>query len=353
VRLHALVNPIEESMRKRLVSASGLVLGALLIPTAAYGQRSADAARAEALFAEGRRLMAGRDYAAACPKFADSQALDPAPGTALNLATCYERAGKLASAWATFKTAQASAESAGQRDRAAAAKKKVANLEPRLSRLTIVVAPASRATELEVRCDQEPVRQGEWGVSVPRDGGGHDVEARAPGKKTWTSHVDLKDSGQSLEVQVPALEDAPAPVASASSASPAAGSETPPPAQGSHVLTEERGDRGRAQRVVGLGVGGLGIAGLALGAIAGFEASSSYSNAKNACGPSAPQCSAGSPAFGQRDVAVTWATASTIGFAAGGAVLVAGAVLFFTAPKGDSGPSVGVSPAGVSLQGTF
>src|SRR5580693_2868029 len=122
-------------MRTRLVWASGLALGALLIPTAAYGQKSADAARAEALFAEGRRLMAGHDYTAACPKFADSQALDPAPGTALNLATCYERAGKLASAWATFKTAQASAESAGQRDRAAAARKQVANLEPKLSRL--------------------------------------------------------------------------------------------------------------------------------------------------------------------------------------------------------------------------
>jgi hypothetical protein len=64
----------------------------------------------------------------------------------------------------------------------------------------------------------------------------------------------------------------------------------------------------------------------------------------------------GSPAFAQRDSAVTWATVSTVTFVAGGALLAAGAVLYFTAPKG-AGPSVGVAPAPgggmVSLAQTF
>ena len=107
-------------MRRAVLLLSGLALGALLVPEIARGEGGVDAARAEELFAEGRRLMAAKDYAAACPKFARSQALDPAPGTALNLATCYERAGKLASASVAFKIAQAFAEArrpAGARDR--------------------------------------------------------------------------------------------------------------------------------------------------------------------------------------------------------------------------------------------
>jgi hypothetical protein len=339
--------------------ALGFAMCALLIPAVARGEKSGDAARAEALFAEGRKLMAAHDYAAACVKFADSQALDPAPGTALNLATCYERAGKLASAWAAFKTAQASAESAGQRGRAAMAKKEATALEAQISRLTILVPSSSRVQGLEVRCDQEIVHEGEWGVAVPRDGGDHEIEAHAPRKKAWTSRVELKDRGQTLQVQVPPLEDEPAPAAGGSTAPPPVGSESAATTSipGMPATTEPPEHRGRPQRLIALGVGGLGVAGIAFGAIAGLEAMSTYADAKNACGSTIPQCNAGSPAFGLHDRTITWTTASTIGFAAGGAVLAAGAVLFFTAPKDEAGPTMGVAPttqgATVSLRGTF
>jgi hypothetical protein len=46
-------------------------------------------ARAAALFTEeGRQLMAAGDYAAACPKLAESQSLEPAADTALDLGIC-------------------------------------------------------------------------------------------------------------------------------------------------------------------------------------------------------------------------------------------------------------------------
>src|SRR5512136_2811036 len=64
-----------------------------------------DPAAAEVLFREGRKLVAANDFAAACPKFAESQRLDPAVGTLLNWAACEEHVGKLASAWQRWKEA--------------------------------------------------------------------------------------------------------------------------------------------------------------------------------------------------------------------------------------------------------
>jgi uncharacterized protein HemY len=76
-----------------------------------------DKATAEALFAEGRRLMSSGNYATACQKFAASQKLDPALGTSLNLADCYDKSGRTASAWAESRDAAAAAHRVGSKDR--------------------------------------------------------------------------------------------------------------------------------------------------------------------------------------------------------------------------------------------
>src|SRR5580704_7129436 len=76
----------------------------------------ANAPAAEALFAEGRRLVDAGDFANACPKFADSERLDPSVATLLNLGACYEKAGRTASAWATFREAISAAQAAKRDD---------------------------------------------------------------------------------------------------------------------------------------------------------------------------------------------------------------------------------------------
>jgi hypothetical protein len=76
-------------------------LAVILVAGAASADDKSDAVRAGALFEEGRRLMAAEDYAAACPKLAESQGLDPAPDTAFDLGICYQKASE-----AAFKAAR-------------------------------------------------------------------------------------------------------------------------------------------------------------------------------------------------------------------------------------------------------
>ncbi len=318
---------------------------------AARADNRENAARAETLFNEARRLMNAGDFAAACPKFADSQGIDPAPGTALNLALCYEKAGKMASAWAAFRAALAAARVAKQSARVKIAADHVDKLEPTLSHLTIAVAPEAQVSGLEVRCDGAPVGRPEWGSAVPWDGGGHDIEATAPDRKPWRTHVELAPTMQNLTVTVPVLDNSdvssPPPVAP-----PKVSTETPPEIPSTPPVSD-----GKTGRILGISLGGLGLLSIGVGIYAGITAQSTYSDATKLCPGSPPSCVSGSEGFAKRDSASTWATVSTVGFVAGGAMLAAGTVLYVTARTKTTVPAVGIAPApggaALSLAGLF
>src|SRR5277367_3532955 len=81
-------NPVAWSLAVALSLSAPLALG------------QEQAATAEALFRQARDLAGKGNYAAACPKFAASQRLDPGYGTLYNLGECLALEGKTASAWA-------------------------------------------------------------------------------------------------------------------------------------------------------------------------------------------------------------------------------------------------------------
>ena len=95
--------------------AVGLSLFTAQVASAQTGG-AGNRAAAEALFNEGRKLAASGKYADACPKFEASQKLDPGLGTLLNLAECYEKIGKTASAWAEYREAIPLARASGSKD---------------------------------------------------------------------------------------------------------------------------------------------------------------------------------------------------------------------------------------------
>jgi hypothetical protein len=84
------------------------------------------------------------------------------------------------------------------------------------------------------------------------------------------------------------------------------------------------------QRTVAVVSGGLGVVGVGLGIWFGAFAASSQSKEKTDC--SAAECANRAQANEDYDTARKDAVGSTIAFVAGGALLAAGAVLWFTAP---------------------
>src|SRR3954471_24327953 len=122
-------------MHKLATVAVGVALFAL--PAAVVAQ-SRDAATAEALFRQGRHAMENKSYQEACAKFSESQKLDPAAGTLMNLATCEEKVGKLASAWQHWKEAIDALPP--KDDRIGFARSRVEELEKKLPRLQITLS---------------------------------------------------------------------------------------------------------------------------------------------------------------------------------------------------------------------
>jgi hypothetical protein len=193
-------------MRKSLL-AIGLVV-ALGWSTTLRAQ-PADAALAETLYQQGKSLMDQKKYDDACLKFAESHRLEPATGTLLNLASCNEARGKLATAWAEYNDAVTAARRDNREDRVQFARERIAAIEPKLARVTVSVPAEAEAEGLEVRLDGVVLRKAAWGVPAPTDSGKHTLEAMAPHKQPWSQTLQLAD-GEQKTLQIPVLVDAPA-----------------------------------------------------------------------------------------------------------------------------------------------
>jgi hypothetical protein len=314
-------------VKRRATLAILLVACGSLATTNAHAQASSDKAAADALFKQARALMLEGKYADACPKFAESQRLDAGLGTMLRLADCYEKLGRTASAWSTFRAA---ADLAGRTKdpREVVARRHAKELEPKLPSLVITLAPNADVPNLEVQRDGERVASTALGSPSYVDPGTHVVFAHAPGKKPWTRQITATATSGATKVEIPVLDVDPATV----TASPA-----PPPTTTTARSTqaEPPPPASNTQRTIGLVVAGVGVGGVALGSFFGLSAKSSL-DASNADGHCRPDNHCDAVGKEHRDDFERNATLSTIFFIAGGVALAGGAVLYFTAPKSTS-----------------
>lgn len=224
----------------------------------------AAAQRAEAtfLFDEGRAAMARRDYAAAISKLDQSQQLDPAVGTLLNLAECYALLGRTASAWSAYRDAASLAATTRQLERERYAARKAQELEPQLSRLIVIVKPPARIPGLSLTRNGVALPEALWGAAIPVDPGAQHLEAKAPGYQTWKLDVDVTDAAASRQVEMSELVAEPAAPSATTPAPVAAAPVTVPAAQPAAVAR----DRGEAQPGRST-LPTLGWVGLATGAV--------------------------------------------------------------------------------------
>jgi hypothetical protein len=331
-----------------------LAIASTLLVVAPRAVRAQSAA-AEALFEEGRQLMKEGDYETACPKLAESYRLDPALGALLNLALCYEEQGKSASAWAKFKDAASVAADDGDVDRKAFAERHIADLEPKLTRLKITVAPGADITGLEIRQDGVAFSVATAGTALPVDPGTHEIVATAPGHEGWSTTVQTAGAGQTAEIVIPVLPTTPpsAPPEPTAPARPIVPAPRPAPSPpdrtaGSSLSTLE------ILGITGMAVGGAAVV---VGSVFGGLAIKNGDEVAEGCTEPDGQgsaCPEASDLIGLNDEAMTQATVANVLLIGGGVVAVGSLVLYLVAPSGRTEIADGVSlsprPDGVLLR---
>ena len=310
--------------------------------TAAAEPSSVDSAAAQALFDQGRQLMSQGNYTEACPKFEESARIVGHSGTLLNLANCYEKQGRVTTAWSTFLSAAAAANRIGNADREAEARARASALAPSLPKIVINVAAADKSTNIAITRDGVAVGQVQFGVPIPADPGVHKVTASMPGHKTWETTVEIKSKGETVQVDVPTLEALPAVALAA------------PAREATQLPREEQANKSKSnsQRTVALVVGGVGVVGVAVGSVAGLVSKSKHDNADDHC--SGSNCN-DSQGVSLRSDARLWGNISTVAFIVGAAGLATGVTLWISAPKAESQPGtqVAVGPGSILVKGSW
>jgi hypothetical protein len=226
------------------------------------------------LFEEGRELAKQGKFEEACDRFGKSLALDPAPGTKLNLGDCLEHQGQVRKAWLMFEEAARDWDRLKDsrvkfaRDRAAAASNKLATLvvkiaEPKLEGLAIKLGDRA------VQPDAEVIER--------MDAGAITITASASGRDPFEKQVALKP-GRTTVVDVVlhtpgSLKD---PIV-----------DPPPPPPGDGVTTTRRN---RKRVILAYSVGGVGGILIGAGIVVGLAARNDWQAARNMYCNGTDQC---------------------------------------------------------------
>lgn len=346
-------------IQTRLLLTGALCLPLLLAAPAHAQER--DPAAAQALFDQARQLSQQGRFAEACPKFQESNRLDPAAGTQFNLADCYDRAGRTASAWAAFLEAASQMRAVGQRDREKAAQQRAEQLEPRLPRLIVLVPDENQLPGLEVRRNGVSVGTAQWGTPVPVDPGEIELEASAPGKLTAKQALRLEE-GKTVTYNVPALAVDPSVAVAATSQAKPEPEPEPEPAKPEPAQAKPADKGSNAPWIITLGA--AGIIGLGVGTTFAILADQQYDDSLQDCDIDDPNM-CGVDGYNQRNDARTKGTVATVGFVAGGALLATAAIVWIASgsskskqasaqhPRVSAAPVLGPGHAGLAMQGSF
>lgn len=267
-------------------------------------------------FEEGRTLVRSGRYAEALGKFDESYRIKATSGALLNMADCFEKLGRYASASTAFERAAVLATENNQVERAQEAVGRLAAVSSLVSRLT-VKAPS----ESMVTIDGEAVT---IGSAQPVDGGEHVVRVvmHCRGANEVRVNIGLRSDDHVVSVE-------PGP----RSSEPECG--RPPPTINVFSPPERPGSSWGSQKTVAVVLGGASLVALGAGIGFGLSAASKKDELATAC----RNYPSGCPLDRRDELETTYddasraAAYSTLGIVAGVVFLGAAVGLYLTAPK--------------------
>ncbi len=275
----------------------------------------AERAAAESLFRQANELSATGEFSAACPKYEASQKLDPALGTMLRLADCWDRIGRSASAWALFLEAASLSSKLDESEREQIARQRALSLEERLTKVTLK-ADFDMPQGYELSLGGTVIDPSIWSSPIPIDPGTITLSARAPGYEPRSVTVTVKSSAEVRVLSVPELT--------------AIAAEDNAPKVAHPMTTSQQ--TGGWQKPTAIVVGSIGLAGLATGGVLALLAKNkSNASLANCAEYNFNLCNA--DGVSQRNEALNLATGATVSLSVGGALLVTGLGLLILSPS--------------------
>jgi hypothetical protein len=352
-------------------------VAALLAALIACGTQTAGATdastknTARALAQDGERDFKAGRFAEASQKFQRAYAAVRIPTLARSAARALAEQGNLVAAAELYVQAIRSERNddwTGNTQQAAQEKAQVelAELEPRIPRITITIEGASTA-DVEVSVDDVKVPSSLVGVEQRVNPGmrrivgrrGSDVaeqklelkerEAKPVALKFEPAKASAQGMATATATPAPATEAAkPSTIEPASTAPSNVTATNQPPSASSQPSSS-----GSTQRTLGWVGIGIGAAGIVFGTTTGIITGVKYGALKDDCGGN--RC-VGTATYGDRvDSYSAMRTMSTIGFIVGGVGAAAGITLLLTSPKRDDSPAVGLfmTRNSAGLEGAF
>ncbi len=313
-----------------VTALAGALVGALA-PTARADQR----AEADAAFKHGREAFKAEKYQEACDAFEESQSLDPQLGTKFNLAQCYEKVGKLATAYTMYNELLALDDNTFRKHLTTDA---LAALEPRVPKIQVVIDKPPPDVVVTIQDAKGVGRPADLNAPTRVDVGDYKVVAVAKGMRDWISPTTHASEGQVTQIVVVLAPGEQKP--------------KPEPVQSYSIWDPPARKRLRATAIVA-GGGALVVGSL----IVGYLAYSDYQDAQSTCGGRS-MCATPADlakATSLNDAASLRGTISTVMFGVGVATIATGTVMYMLAKHEEPvvAPQVGATSVGVSLSGRF
>lgn len=307
----------------------------LTIPAAA--QAADPKAEAKALVQEGARLYDRGDFAGALSRFDQAYAKFPTAIIQFNRAQALRSLDRIVEACDAVERFLKEAIDAPV-DRLREGQQLLQELQRQISFLVV----GSNVDGAEVLVDGTQVGTTPLAKAVPIKPGTHAIVVQKSAMVPFRRSVDLAPGGRlNVDAQLVAAEPGPSPAfagAPATSTAPPPLGISPPEQAGEPLAATDQRPSGHKR--LGLAIGAAGIGGVVVGAVYSWVTSSKNNKAEAVC-PGKTVCET-MQQITQHDQYVSEAkdarTIAIIGFVAGGAALVTGAVLVLTAPAAGSDP---------------